>query len=107
MAIVGATLLNTAIKVALHRPRPGNPLYEGWSAFSFPSGHSTVNVVLYGFLALLIVQGITHRARLPVILGAAGLLMVACQCDAPTCPERSRNRYRSSGRVTSDSYARH
>ena len=71
VAIVGATLLNTAIKVALHRPRPGGPLYEGWSAFSFPSGHSTVNVVLYGFLALLIVQGIAHRARLPVILGAA------------------------------------
>mgnify|MGYP000559792836 CR=1 FL=1 len=71
VAIAGATLLNTVIKVALHRPRPGNPLYEGWSAYSFPSGHSTVNVVLYGFLALLVVQGISRRARLPVILGAA------------------------------------
>ncbi len=71
VAIVGATLLNTVIKVALHRPRPNESLYTGWSAFSFPSGHSTVNVVLYGFLALLVVQGITRRARLPVILGAA------------------------------------
>lgn len=76
VAIAGATLLNTTIKVALHRSRPGNSLYEGWSAFSFPSGHSTVNVVLYGFLALLIVQGITRRAQLPVILGAALLALL-------------------------------
>lgn len=76
VAIAGATLLNTVIKVALHRPRPGNPLYEGWSAYSFPSGHSTVNVVLYGFLALLIVQGISRRARLPVILGAAVIALL-------------------------------
>lgn len=76
VAIVGATLLNTVIKVALHRTRPGDPLYEGWNAFSFPSGHSTVNVVLYGFLALLILQGVTHRARLPVVLGAALLVLL-------------------------------
>jgi undecaprenyl-diphosphatase len=51
-AIAGASLLNTIIKVALHRPRPGEPLYSGWSAFSFPSGHSTVNLVLYAASSL-------------------------------------------------------
>ena len=71
VAIAGASLLNTVIKVTLHRTRPGEELYSGWSAFSFPSGHSTINVVLYGFLALLVVGNINQRARLPVIVGAA------------------------------------
>ena len=70
-AIAGASALNTAIKVALHRPRPGEQLYEGWSAFSFPSGHSTVNLVLYGFLAFLIGRELRSAWRLPVALGAA------------------------------------
>ena len=75
-AIAGASALNTAIKVALHRPRPGEPLYEGWSAFSFPSGHSTVNLVLYGFLAFLIGRELRSAWRLPVALGAALLVLL-------------------------------
>jgi undecaprenyl-diphosphatase len=70
-AIVGASALNTMIKVALHRARPGEPLYTGWSALSFPSGHSTVNLVLYGFLAFLIGRELHPRWRLPVAFGAA------------------------------------
>ncbi len=76
IAIAGASLLNTAIKVALHRARPGEPLYSGWSAFSFPSGHSTVNVVLYGFLAFLIMREIRLTWRLPIALGAAALVFL-------------------------------
>jgi membrane protein DedA with SNARE-associated domain/membrane-associated phospholipid phosphatase len=55
-ALAGASLINTAIKVALHRSRPVDGLYTGWSAFSFPSGHSTANMVLYGAIAFLIVR---------------------------------------------------
>lgn len=75
-AIAGASALNTAIKVALHRPRPGELFYSGWSAFSFPSGHSTVNVVLYGFLALLIAREVRPALRLPVALAAASLVFL-------------------------------
>ncbi len=75
-AIAGASALNTAIKVALHRPRPGEQLYDGWSAFSFPSGHSTVNIVLYGFLAFLIGRELRPAGRLPVALGAALLVLL-------------------------------
>src|SRR5258707_11414618 len=57
-AIAGAAALNTGIKAALHRVRPGELFYSGWSVFSFPSGHSTMNVVLYGFLAFLIAREI-------------------------------------------------
>jgi membrane protein DedA with SNARE-associated domain/membrane-associated phospholipid phosphatase len=76
VAVAGASALNTAIKVALHRARPDELLYSGWSAFSFPSGHSTVNVVLYGFLAFLIAREIRPAWRLPVALGAATLIFL-------------------------------
>jgi undecaprenyl-diphosphatase len=76
VAIDGASALNTVIKVALHRARPGELLYSGWSAFSFPSGHSTVNVVLYGFLAFLIAREIRPVWRLAVALGAATLIFL-------------------------------
>ncbi|HAO42898.1 MAG TPA: PA-phosphatase [Afipia sp.] len=75
-AIAGASALNTAIKVALHRARPDELLYSGWSAFSFPSGHSTVNVVLYGFLAFLIARDSRPAWRVPVALGATTLIFL-------------------------------
>jgi undecaprenyl-diphosphatase len=75
-AIAGASALNTAIKVALHRARPGDMLYSGWSAFSFPSGHSTINLVLYGFLAFLIARETRLTLRIPVALGAATLIFL-------------------------------
>jgi len=75
-AIAGASALNTAIKVALHRARPGELLYSGWSAFSFPSGHSTINMVLYGFLGFLIARELRPTLRVSVVLGAAVLIFM-------------------------------
>ena len=75
-AVAGASALNTAIKVALHRSRPGELFYSGWSAFSFPSGHSTVNIVLYGFLAFLISRELDSAWRLPVAFAAASLVLL-------------------------------
>lgn len=76
LAVAGASALNTAIKAALHRVRPGELPYSGWSAFSFPSGHSTVNVVLYGFLAFLVARELRPVQRIPVALGAASLVLM-------------------------------
>lgn len=76
VAIAGASALNTTIKVALHRARPGELLYSGWSAFSFPSGHSTINMVLYGFLAFLVVRDGRSAWRLAVALGATTLIFL-------------------------------
>lgn len=73
-AIGGASAINTGIKVALHRARPTENLYSGWSVFSFPSGHSTENAVLYGFLAFLIARRIRPTWGLPVALAAAILV---------------------------------
>ncbi len=76
VAIAGASALNTAIKVALHRARPTELLYTGWSAFSFPSGHSTINLVLYGFLAFLVVRHGRPAWRLPIAAGSACLVFL-------------------------------
>jgi len=56
-AVLVAQAVAAAIKVALHTPRPIPELYAGWSAFSFPSGHATVNAVVYGFLAVMTMRG--------------------------------------------------
>ncbi len=73
-AIAGAAVLNTAIKIALHRPRPTDLYHHGWDAFSFPSGHSTSNVVLYGFLALLLIRQSRPVAALAMAAGSAVLV---------------------------------
>ncbi len=74
LAIAGGSLLNTAIKVALHRARPTDLYHSGWDAFSFPSGHSTTNAVLYGFLAVLIGRELPKRLHLPLAWAAALLV---------------------------------
>ena len=76
VAIAGASALNTMIKLGLHRARPNELLYSGSSAFSFPSGHSTTNLVLYGFLAFLVAREIRPTWRLSVVLGAAILVFL-------------------------------
>lgn len=75
-AVGGAAAINTAIKIILHRPRPTDLLYGGWSAYSFPSGHSTVNLALYGFLAFLIGRELRPAWRLPVALIALSFALL-------------------------------
>lgn len=71
-AAVGcASALNTILKVALHRPRPTEGLYSGWSDFSFPSGHSTVNAAMYGFLIVLLARRLSPAARSAAVFAAA------------------------------------
>ncbi len=72
---VGCSALATLVlKLALHRPRPVTGLYHGWSAFSFPSGHTVVNATLYGFLAFLIAREVRSIGR---AISVAGALLVA------------------------------
>lgn len=76
VAIGGASALNTIIKVTLHRARPTDLFYTGWSAFSFPSGHSTVNLALYGSLAFLIGLNLRPTWRLPVAFTALSFVLL-------------------------------
>ena len=53
--------------MTLQQPRP-EPLYAGWNAFSFPSSHTTISVVLYGFLGLLVGREVGMRWRVAAVL---------------------------------------
>jgi membrane protein DedA with SNARE-associated domain/membrane-associated phospholipid phosphatase len=50
------------LKWALHLPRP-MALYHGISAYGFPSGHTTMSVILFGFLAILLMRGMDGTWR--------------------------------------------
>ena len=76
LAIAGASVINTVIKIALHRARPVELFYTGSGAFSFPSGHSTANTVLYGFLAFLIALGLRPAWRLSVAFAATSIALL-------------------------------
>ena len=51
----GAMAINTLLKLSFARPRPNLfPPLIAESGFSFPSGHVTASVIVYGFLAVLL-----------------------------------------------------
>ena len=62
MAVVGGFEGIQLLKWAIHLPRP-TMLYDGPSAFAFPSGHTTMSVILYGFLAFLLTRGVHSPFR--------------------------------------------
>ncbi len=51
---IGGFLINYVMKLSFHRLRPPNPLIEGVTNFSFPSGHATSGFIFYGLLSYLI-----------------------------------------------------
>jgi membrane-associated phospholipid phosphatase len=55
ISFVGAATLNTMLKFLLTRPRPALfPPLVVESGFSFPSGHVTASVAVFGYLAVLL-----------------------------------------------------
>ncbi len=77
LTIISAAAINTGIKAAIVRARPGDMMYSGWSAYSFPSGHTTANIVLYGLLCILIYPCIQRRAaRILTVCGAMGFALL-------------------------------
>lgn len=55
MATAGAAVFVAGVKRFIQRPRPV-PIYDGLAEYSFPSGHASMSIVLFGFLAILLVQ---------------------------------------------------
>ena len=73
-AIGFAWLVVVTLKLLLQLPRPV-AAYSGANAFSFPSGHATMSVVIYGYLAVLGAHDLSTRWRwLPY---AGGALLIA------------------------------
>jgi undecaprenyl-diphosphatase len=62
VAVPGGMLLNEAIKLLVHRPRPFvTGWFVDWSGYSFASGHTISATLLYGQLALFLVPSIKGR----------------------------------------------
>lgn len=76
MAAAGfGALAVVAVKAVLRIPRPID-LYSGASVYSFPSGHATMTVIVYGFLAVLIAPSLRSQRRW-IPYSVAALLFVA------------------------------
>jgi membrane-associated phospholipid phosphatase len=55
-AVGGAAVFVAGVKRVIQRPRPVS-IYDGLAEYSFPSGHASMSIVLYGFLAVLLAWG--------------------------------------------------
>jgi undecaprenyl-diphosphatase len=79
IAAVGVQVLVFSIKFAVHRPRPASPFpLETVGGYSFPSGHSTSSLVIFGVLAWLLGGQVRNRyaraaAWLPAVLFVLGI----------------------------------
>lgn len=73
-AVASTLVLTRLLKLSVAAPRPLD-LYDGISAFSFPSAHTSLSVAVYGFLAVLIARELSLQRRwLPYT--AAALLVI-------------------------------
>lgn len=59
-SLVFAVAAIAVLKAGLHFPRPID-VYAGVDSYAFPSGHATVSIVVYGYLAMLIASGLPLR----------------------------------------------
>jgi undecaprenyl-diphosphatase len=73
---LGALGLEAALKALFQRPRPEvfTPLQHA-TGYSFPSGHTTASVVIYGLLAYLIGQRLHGLSRVLLLLAAISLVV--------------------------------
>ncbi|MEF7616220.1 phosphatase PAP2 family protein [Aquincola sp. MAHUQ-54] len=80
LACAGGGVLNRLLKSAFERVRPVHE--HGFAAadgYSFPSGHTSGAVVVYGMLAYLLLRHLPPRWHLPVVAATAALVFtVAC-----------------------------
>lgn len=75
-AIAFGVIATATLKFALKLPRPISVYHEGVSIYGFPSGHTTMSTVIFGFLAVLLAQGMTTTYRwIPYV--TASLLIIA------------------------------
>ncbi|MDQ1739927.1 MAG: hypothetical protein QOE53_1579 [Pseudonocardiales bacterium] len=77
VAVVGSSLLNNLVKLAVNRARPhlSDPVAVA-AGKSFPSGHAQAAIVGYGVLVAVFLPIIGRRWRPPAVLAAAVLTLL-------------------------------
>lgn len=78
LALAGAEVLDALLKVEFARPRPSlaHPLVAQAGGYSFPSGHATGSMAVYGAVAYLSLTTVRSRPARAVITAGALLVVV-------------------------------
>ena len=79
-ATIGNILLNGALKLVYHRPRPSVFAWQTTAvSSSFPSGHAMSATVVYGTVAYLLMRLQKHQwAKMLTLAGAILLILLIC-----------------------------
>jgi undecaprenyl-diphosphatase len=77
VTVVGGSLVDTAVKLAVNRPRPrvDHPLDTAFGT-SFPSGHAMASTITYGALVLVFLPILGRRGRLVAICCACATVLL-------------------------------
>ena len=74
--VVSAEAITFIAKIVIHRPRPLYAMITE-TDFSFPSGHATIAVAFYGYLAYIFIKSFKSKIkRLVIFLGALLIISV-------------------------------
>ena len=73
----GAELTSWTLKGLIGRPRPKFLDVATATSFSFPSGHATMSMAVYGFLAYAIARAMPAGPWLRAIVASAAILILA------------------------------
>lgn len=76
-AVVFASVVTVLLKAWLQTPRPAE-LYEGLVSYAFPSSHSTITTVIFGFLAVVTAHALRKAWRwIPYVASSLVISLVA------------------------------
>jgi membrane-associated phospholipid phosphatase len=78
-ALAGAKLVDALLKADFHRPRPAfaDPVVPLASGYSFPSGHATASMAVYGAVAFILVRHLRSRRTRVAAMVIPALLVTA------------------------------
>ncbi|MCX6740297.1 MAG: LssY C-terminal domain-containing protein [Candidatus Parcubacteria bacterium] len=75
LVMAGSALFSYLGKLIIHRPRPQNVAVFDLSSFSFPSGHATLALAFYGFIAYFLFKQIKSW-KYKILILAADLVLI-------------------------------
>jgi membrane protein DedA with SNARE-associated domain/membrane-associated phospholipid phosphatase len=75
IAIIAGKVFVPVLKYGIQRPRP-TELYSGAEIFSFPSGHATMAMLIFGILAVLVSHSMGRWGR-AVVYATCGIAVIA------------------------------
>lgn len=78
LTMTSISLTVPLLKFLIHKSRPMEGLYENWETFSFPSGHTTLNITLYLCILLLFTHHFNFKHRILTSFTTFLLLFLIC-----------------------------